>query len=85
MESLNELLRASVSKHGDRPALIFKDGFRTRSWTYSEMDEAVARAVSGLSRSGVTRGSKVLMWADNSPYWAIAMFGLLRIGAVLGG
>lgn len=82
MESLNQLLRTAARENKDRTALIFKGGFRTRSWTYGEMDEAVTRAATSLCGLGVSHGSRVLMWADNGPYWAIAMFGLLRIGAV---
>lgn len=47
------------------------------------MDESVSRAVTVLQALDVSRGSKVLVWADNSPYWAITMFALLRIGAVV--
>lgn len=82
MESLNGLLSAAVGTHQGRTALAHKDGFRTRRWTYDELERDVARTAGYLTRLNVTRGSRVLIWAENGPHWAIAMLALMRIGAV---
>ena len=52
-DTILELLERAVADHGDHPALRIKPGFRTRTWTYRQVGEAVPRIAGLLRGSGV--------------------------------
>ena len=51
--------------------------------TYSEFREDVDNFARALVSMGVTRGSKVAVWATNVPAWYITFWATVKIGAVL--
>ena len=51
--------------------------------TYRELDEAASRFAGGLRRIGVQRGERVSLLMPNCPPFAIALFGVLRAGAIV--
>lgn len=81
--SINWLLEARAR---DRPGqtFFFWEPFEGEgcAWTYRDFAEAVARAAGGLRRSGVKRGTRVLIHLDNRPEYLIAWFACARLGAV---
>jgi mycobactin salicyl-AMP ligase len=52
------------------------------SHTYSELDELVDRAAGGFAALGITPADRVLLQLPNSCRFAVALFGLLRAGAI---
>jgi len=50
--------------------------------TYSELDELSDRAAAGFAALGIAPGDRVLLQLPNSCRFAVALFGLLRAGAV---
>src|SRR5690606_21684249 len=79
--NLNELLKESVRKFGDRTAL----GTHTPSgfaWTtYQDLSRLVARARGGLARLGVGHGDRVAIVSDNRLEWAVMAFASYSLGA----
>jgi long-chain acyl-CoA synthetase len=82
MDTIIDLLDDAVAKHGKRPALVIKPGFRTRKWTYANIGDQVPRVAGALRRAGVEPGDRVLIWAVNRPEWGIAFLGIQWAGAV---
>jgi long-chain acyl-CoA synthetase len=82
VDTIIELLERAVAKHGDRPALIIKPGFRTRIWTYAQIADQVPRVAQILRGTGIQPGDRVLIWAVNRPEWGISFLGALWAGAV---
>jgi long-chain acyl-CoA synthetase len=82
MDTIIDLLDGAVAKHGKRPALVIKPGFRTRKWTYADIGAQVPRVAGALCRAGVEPGDRVLIWAVNRPEWGIAFLGIQWAGAV---
>src|SRR5688500_8693540 len=82
MDTIIELLDQAAAKHGSRPALIIKPGFRTRIWTYADIADKVPRVAQVLRGAGVQPGDRVLIWAVNRPEWGIAFLGALWAEAV---
>ncbi|MEP6468631.1 MAG: AMP-binding protein, partial [Chloroflexota bacterium] len=82
VDTIIELLEQAVAKHGQRPALIIKPGFRTRIWTYADIGDQVPRVAHVLRGSGIQPGDRVLIWAVNRPEWGIAFLGALWAEAV---
>lgn len=50
--------------------------------TYSDLDELVDRAAAGFAHLGIAPGDRVLLQLPNSCRFAVALFGLLRAGAI---
>ena len=82
MDTIIGLLERAVATHGGRRALVIKPGFRTRTWTYADIGQAVPRVASVLRGSGIEPGDRVLIWAVNRPEWAICFLGLLWAEAI---
>jgi long-chain acyl-CoA synthetase len=83
VETLNDILEESARKFGTKDALTIRPGFRTRSWTYRDLNEVVPRVASYLKDSGLKKGDRVLIWGVNRPEYGIAFLAALRLGAVL--
>jgi len=75
---LAALLDDAAARWPERPAVI--DAAETLS--YAQLDAAADRASASLHRSGVGPGDRVLLQLPNSCAFAIAFFGLLRVGAI---
>ncbi len=50
--------------------------------TYAQLDEAADRFAAGLQSLGVARGDRVAILLPNCPQFLIALFGVLKAGAV---
>ena len=83
METLNDILEESARKFGTKEAFIIRPGFRTRAWSYRDLNDVVPRVARYLSDSGIKKGDRVLIWGVNRPEYGIAFLATLRIGAIL--
>ncbi|MEW2084831.1 long-chain fatty acid--CoA ligase [Streptomyces sp. NPDC005283] len=77
--NLTAILADSAARHPDRPAVRL-DG---ATLTYTELDEASARAASLLRGAGVHAGDRVGLMLPNLPEFAVLYYGILRAGAVV--
>ncbi|BBY58828.1 (2,3-dihydroxybenzoyl)adenylate synthase [Mycolicibacterium sarraceniae] len=75
---LDDILSAAAAQWADHPAVIDD---RT-SLTYAELDRRANGAAAGLRALGVEEGQSVLVQLPNSCQFAVALFGLLRAGAL---
>ena len=76
--SLDSVLRDAARGWPDRVAVVDDLG----NHTYAELDELVAAAAAGFAALGIAPGDRVLLQLPNSCRFAVALFGLLRAGAV---
>jgi long-chain acyl-CoA synthetase len=83
VDTLNDILEESARKFGTKDAFTIRPGFRTRSWTYRDLNEVVPRVARYLSGAGVNKGDRVLIWGVNRPEYGIALLAALRLGAIL--
>ncbi|MDT7602226.1 MAG: long-chain acyl-CoA synthetase, partial [Acidobacteriota bacterium] len=74
---------ADCAARGDRPALAHRRGLRVVRWTYARLAAESYRAARELEARGISRGERVIMWAENSPEWVAAFFGCLLRGAIV--
>ncbi|EUA33329.1 AMP-binding enzyme family protein [Mycobacterium xenopi 4042] len=63
----------------DRPAVL--DG-RGRRLSFAELDARADRAAAGLRALGIAPGDRVLLQLPNTTEFTVALFGLLRAGAI---
>lgn len=75
---LDSLLRDAAAQWPDRTAIA--DPTETR--TFAELDALADRAAAGIAELGIQPGDRVLLQLPNSAEFAVALFGLLRAGAV---
>ena len=83
LQTINQFLEDAARRYGSRPALLFKPGFRFRTWSYRDLYDDVQRVATLLQSRGIGKGDRVVLWGPNAPHWVLAYFGCLRIGAVV--
>ena len=59
METLNDILVESARKFGTKDALMIRPGFRTRAWSYRDLNDVVPRVARYLSGTGMKQGDRV--------------------------
>ncbi|MBB2992305.1 mycobactin salicyl-AMP ligase [Mycolicibacterium iranicum] len=75
---LDSILSDAAAMWPSKPAIV--DAQNT--YTFAELDALADRAAAGLADLGIAAGDRVLLQLPNSCQFAIALFGLLRAGAV---
>ena len=78
--TINCLLETSVERYGSRPALGMA---LEKPLSYSELFRQVSDMAVMLKKQGVRKGDRVAILGENSPNWAIACLGSMRIGAIV--
>ena len=75
---LHQLFEASVQRTPGKLALVTAGG----RYSYQQLDGLVTRLAASLQRLGVTRGSRVTIFADNGVEVVASVFAALKAGAV---
>jgi propionyl-CoA synthetase len=80
----NALDRHADGERAEQPALIYDSAVTgtTQTFTYTELRDQVARFAGVLSRRGVGRGDRVVIYMPMIPQAVIAMLACARLGAV---
>src|SRR5438552_9664309 len=79
--TVGDLLLENAERHGEEPAVSWKEGGAWRSLSWREYHDRVAEAAMGLRSLGVGRGDFVAIMAKNRPEHLIADLGALHAGA----
>ena len=77
--SLIDILRVAAADVPDRPATVFYGA----QLTYAEVKDRADRLATALARYGIKKGDRVGIMLPNCPQYLIAVFGILRLGAVV--
>ncbi len=78
-DNLARILTDTAAKHGDATAIKLDDV----ELTYAQLDEASARVAALLKAKGLEPGDRVGVMLPNVPYFPVAYYGVLRMGAVV--
>jgi len=76
---LTDILRVAASDVPDRPATSFLG----KSTTYAEIKDRSDRFATALARRGIVKGDRVGIMLPNCPQYLVAVFGILRLGAIV--
>lgn len=60
-----------------------RDSGETDRLTYRELADRVRHFSTGLARTGVRRGDRLVLWMTNSVDWIVASFAAMRLGAIV--
>jgi long-chain acyl-CoA synthetase len=86
---LKDMRRASLAefiaefrRHGRQTAVVSSRGYRMDRWSYSDLLDAAARFAQELGRRNISKGERILLWADDSAEWVAAFLGCALSGVV---
>ena len=71
------------TSRGVATALAHRRGLRVSRWSYARLAATAFGFARELEARGITKGDRVLFWAENSPEWVAAFFGCLLRGAIV--
>jgi fatty-acyl-CoA synthase len=75
------LLADTVSRFGERPALVFRE--QNVRWSWAEFSAQVDRFAAGLASLGLRSGDRLGIWSPNRLEWLVTQFATARIGVIL--
>ncbi len=78
MNIASNLVRNAVLMPG-KAAIHFGD----TALTYAQLDAAASQVANGLARRGIAKGDRVVLSCPNLPYFPIAYYAILKLGAVV--
>ncbi|MDE2738491.1 MAG: AMP-binding protein [Paracoccaceae bacterium] len=79
--TIPEQLEKTVSKFGNREALVFYDkGIRL---SYDEFYDAVKKLAAGMLALGLSKGDRVGIWSPNRLEWVLTQFATSCVGLIL--
>jgi long-chain acyl-CoA synthetase len=78
---LLELFDTTTKLHATRVAMRMERGGRTESYSFRDLRELAERAGTFLVGKDIKPGDRVILFAKNSPEWAMCYFGILKAGA----
>lgn len=82
-QTLPELLSVATARFGGRIAIASREGLRTRTMTYRELQSAADAVAAALSsRHGLRKGDRVILMAPCGVRAVCVLFGLFRAGMV---
>ncbi|ELP45922.1 hypothetical protein D522_13810 [Mycobacterium avium subsp. paratuberculosis S5] len=78
--ALDTILTDAARRWPDRTAVLDASG--GTGFSYAGLDEQANRAAAGLADAGIAPGDRVLLQLPNGCQFAVALFALLRAGAI---
>lgn len=79
MRVLGDIVRLGAKRHAERVAVVFGDA----QLSYGQLDAAANRFATQLAAIGVSQGDRVALLSENSLEYPVAVFAVLKLGAVL--
>jgi long-chain acyl-CoA synthetase len=70
-------------KHGSQTALAYRRGLRVSRWSYARLRATAFRFARELETRNISKGDRVLFWAESCPEWVAAFFGCLLRGVIV--
>jgi long-chain acyl-CoA synthetase len=80
-KTMADMVILAAEKHGDRPALRYKQGDAWVDVSYAELGRIVREIALGLIDLGIQAGDRVSILSHTRPEWTYADFGILAAGA----
>ena len=84
-KTVMQILEATVSRHGDEPAMKVQQGSVWKTYTWRQYDELARRAARGFIKLGLGKGEGVSIIGRNRPEWFAADVGAILAGGVPAG
>jgi long-chain acyl-CoA synthetase len=81
-QNFAELLDAVSGRHPDNVAIMYRSGKKREftRWTYARYAGECRKVARGLLAAGLSKGDRVVLWAENRPEWMAIWMGTLIAG-----
>jgi long-chain acyl-CoA synthetase len=79
---LLELFDTTTKLHATRTAMRIERGKREEIYSYENLQELATRVGTFLVGEEIAAGERILLLGRNAPEWAMAYFGILKVGAI---
>ena len=63
--------------------VLYDNGYRSWKYTYAELSTAALRFGNELSRYGIRKGERLIIWSENRPEWMVAFWACVVEGIVV--
>ncbi len=70
-------------RHGSQTALAYQRGLRVSRWSYTRLRSTAFQFARELEARNISKGDRVLFWAESCPEWVAAFFGCLLRGVIV--
>lgn len=81
MKTLIDVFR-SFKKY-EKNAFVYRTGIRRFSMSYADFCNFSLKMASWLEDVGIKKGDRALLWAPNSPWWAVVYWGCIVRGVIV--
>ncbi|MCP3685640.1 MAG: AMP-binding protein [bacterium] len=71
-----------IQYYKNRPALIFRKGFRTEQWSYSDLYNYAHRIAGLFEEKKLKKGDKILIYCYNCPEWCALLMACALSGVI---
>jgi long-chain acyl-CoA synthetase len=82
-ESLAQFCLENFSAHQKDVAYRQRYGYRSESFSYGQVLTMARTFAANLSRRGIIKGDRVMLWGENSAEWVAAFFGCVLSGVIV--
>jgi len=70
-------------RRGSEAAFACRRGYRIVRWSYGQVADSAYSLAEELTRLGVGRGDRIIIWGEDSAEWVISFFACVLCGAVV--
>ena len=67
----------------DKTALVYKTGYRTFTFSYSDLYQNVLKTYTLLDTLKLQKGDTIILWGYNSPYWGMVFLAAAMKGVIV--
>lgn len=82
MKTLCDLFE-SFKERGNATVFVYRTGVRRFVFSYHNLHLLSLKMASLLENRGINKRDCVVLWAPNSPWWAVAFWGIVARGAIV--
>ncbi|MDA1276877.1 MAG: AMP-binding protein [Verrucomicrobia bacterium] len=82
LTSLSELPAELTDRFGDQAALASSRACGGGGFSYRQLSENARRGAAALHQAGLETGDRILLLADSTPAWAVALFSIFQAGMI---
>src|SRR5215510_6056554 len=83
MNSLLEVIQNGKTNVGSKVALQIKEDNGYFRVTYDELYQGAQKIAYSLRQFGIRKSDMIGIMTENSPFWGMAFFGILWVGAIV--
>lgn len=81
-QNFAQLLNQISREYANKDAILYRSGKQREftRWSFSKYGEECRRVARGLLAAGLTKGDRVILWAENRPEWMSVWMGTVIAG-----